>query len=101
MGTQRRCEGLGWGSPTWTRLRSGQVWLGDPWAGKEGIEFREEMGRHGKWEERWGMALGFGRVCSSAAGRDWYSLGHISPASDGSEKDGGWELLGVPEAVSM
>jgi hypothetical protein len=89
MGAQRRCEGLGWGTPTWTRLRSGQGWLGDPWAGKEGVEFRGGVGRHGEKEGRWGMALGFGRVCSSDAGRGWYNLGHISPASDDERVQGG------------
>lgn len=47
MGAQRRYKGLGWGSPTWTMLWSGQVWSVDPWAGKEGIEFRGGVGSHG------------------------------------------------------
>lgn len=40
------------------------------------------------------MALWFARVCSSVAGRGWYSLGHISPASDGAERMQGGDSWG-------
>lgn len=53
----------------------------EEWAG---MESRERDG-----EELWGL----GGSAGSAAGRGWYSLGRISPASDGAE-DAGWRLSG-------
>lgn len=42
-------------------------------------------------EELWGL----GRPEGSATGQSWYSLDHISPASDGAEKDAGRDSWGL------
>lgn len=71
MGAQRRCEGLGWGSPTWMRLRSGQVWLSDPWAGKSSEKEWAGVGsskRDGEW--LWGLG-GSAAQLLGEAGLTW------------------------------
>lgn len=58
------------------------------WSSEEDYAGMESRKSDGEWT--WGL----GGSAGSAAGRGWYSLGHISPASDGAEKDAGWDSWG-------